>query len=34
MKESINLIEKFNVDKVIFNIGYYNELKKENIGQI
>ena len=31
MGEAINLVEKFKVEKVIFNCGEYNELEKELI---
>jgi len=31
MGEATNLVENFKVDKVIFNVGYYNELEKELI---
>lgn len=31
MGETINLVENFKVDKVIFNCGIYNELEKELI---
>ena len=31
MSEAINLIDNFNVEKVIFNCGSYNDLEKELI---
>ena len=31
MGEAINLVENFNVEKVIFNCGEYNELEQELI---
>ena len=31
MGEAINLVNKFKVEKVIFNCGPYNELEKELI---
>ena len=30
MGEAINLVNNFKVEKVIFNSGEFNELKKEN----
>ena len=29
MREAINLVENFKVEKVIFNCGEFNELEKE-----
>ena len=33
MGETINLVENFKVDKVIFNCGIYNELEKPKLEQ-
>ncbi len=34
MKESINLVKDFNIDKVIFNVGEYNELENNLIKEL